>query len=191
MMYLTGTGVAQDQNRALGYFQVASELGDPLASYKLGCFYDGQYKLLKVDAERALDLKLVAANAGYALAQQDVAVRYARRGDFSQALGWLARAASEGIPEALALYASVHNGTPGVEKDPVSAAAYFRLFLAASGGTEQQREWLKAFESKLSPAQLDAADAIVTSFRAKPTALTTEALAGLTAADALIAATDP
>lgn len=186
MMYLTGSSVEQDQQRALGYFRRAADLGDPLASYKLGCFYDGQYRLLPIDDDLALKHKLVAAEAGYALAQQDIAGLYARRDDYEQALAWLERAAGQGTSDALAAYASVYNGAPGVERNPTKTAAYFRLFLARTGGSAGQREWLKTFEADLTPEQIKLALKIVRNFRPAPTPLTIEALSGMEAADRLI-----
>jgi uncharacterized protein len=188
MMYLTGSSVGEDHQRAVGYFKEAAELGDPLASYKLGCFYDGQYQLLPVDHDLALQHKLVAAEAGYALAQQDVAALYARQEDYREALVWLARAAGQGTSDALAVYASVHNGAPGIDKDPVKTAAYFRLFLARTGGSAAQREWLENFEADLTAEQLQAARKIVQSYRPAPTQLTLKALSGMEAADRLIKA---
>ena len=186
MMYLTGTDVAQDQRRAVTYFKRAHDLGDPLSSYKLGCFFDGQYELHEVDLDRALALKLIAARAGYALAQQDVARLYANRGQTEIALEWLKRAADQGTSDALATYASVYNGAAGVEKDPVKTAAYFRLYLQRTEPSEKQIAWLETFEDKLTPEQKEQVSTIVRTYRSRPTELTLEALSGLDAADLLV-----
>jgi uncharacterized protein len=186
MMYLTGTDVAQDQRRAVTYFKRAHDLGDPLASYKLGCFFDSQYQLLEVDPDRALALKLIAAEAGYALAQQDVARLYANQGQTETALEWLKRAADQGTSDALATYASVYNGASGVEKDPVKTAAYFRLYLQRTRPSEKQIAWLATFEGKLTPEQKEQVSTIVSNYRPRPTELTVEALSGLDAADLLV-----
>ncbi len=72
----------------------------------------------------ALRYKLVAAEAGYALAQQDVAVEYGRKGEVSTALTWIQKAAAQGWADALAMYASVYRGVPGVPQDRAKTAAY-------------------------------------------------------------------
>jgi TPR repeat protein len=65
MAYQTGAGVSEKPAKALEAFRRAAALGDVLASYKLGCFYDGQGgNLVQGDPEIALRHKLVAAEAG-------------------------------------------------------------------------------------------------------------------------------
>ncbi|MEO7186942.1 MAG: hypothetical protein ABIW58_00885 [Sphingomicrobium sp.] len=188
MAYQTGTGLPKSPTKALEAFRRASALGDPLASYKMGCFYAGQEgELVKTDPELALRYKLVAARAGYALAQQDAAMLYAQQGDISTALSWLERGAAQGWSGALSTYASVHNGASGVEPDPVKTAAYFKLLLQRTDASEKQRAWLTDFEKRLSPEQRKAADTIVRSYRASPTPLTVKALSGQRAAIELVA----
>ena len=186
MMYLTGTSVEQYQERAVEYFRASAELGDPLASYKLGCFYDGQYELFEVDYDLALQHKLIAAEAGYALAQQDVAGLFYRRDDVERALEWLERAVAQGTAGALSTYASIHNGALGVAKDPVKTAAYFRLFLDRVDASDKQRDWLRDFEARLTEAERSQAADIVKSFDPAPSPITLEALSGADAAKALI-----
>ena len=185
-MYLTGTSVGKDQKRAVAYFREAADLGDPLASYKLGCFYDGQYDLIEPDANLALMHKLVAAEAGYALAQQEVAGPFYRRDDLISAIKWLERAVAQGTADSLAAYASIHNGAPGVGKDPVKTAAYFRLFLQRIEGSSAQRNWLKEFEAKMTNAERKRASEIVSQYTPQPSALTLEAFSGARATKALI-----
>lgn len=186
MMYLTGTSVEQDRERAVGYFRASAELGEPLASYKLGCFYDGQYELFEVDYDLALQHKLVAAEAGYALAQQDVAGLYYRRGDVDRALEWLERAVAQGTTGALSTYASIHNGAPGTAKDPAKTAAYFKLFLQRTDASATQRKWLEDFEAGMTGAERERASQIVKHFEPAPSPITLEALSGARAAEALI-----
>jgi hypothetical protein len=186
MAYWVGEGVAKDQGKAVAYFRQAAASGDPLGAYKLGCLYDGQYGLLTRDPTKALEYKSIAANAGYALAQQDVAALYAERSDFGAALQWIKRAAAQGTAGALSTYASVYNGAPGITPDPVITAAYFRLYLDRVGGDEKQRAWLAAFEQKLMPQQRDQARTIVATYRPAPTPLTLKALSGVRAAKELV-----
>jgi len=187
MAYQTGAGLPKDSSKAFEAFRRAAELGDVLASYKLGCFYDGQGAgLVQDDPELALRYKLVAAEAGYALAQQDVAALYAAREEFESAVSWLENAMEQGWPDALATYASVHNGANGIEPDPVKAAAYFRIYIDRTDGSVQQREWLSDFERKLSPDEKRRVEEVVDSYRAAPNAITVRALSGQRAAEALI-----
>lgn len=187
MAYHTGSGVTVDQKRALGAFEKAAAMGDPLASYKMGCYYDGQGAgLVAQDAEQALKYKLIAAQAGYALAQQDVASLYARKGDMPTALLWLEKSAAQGWSDGLKVMASVYNGAPGVEPDAAKVSAYFRLFLAQSNASEMQRNWLKQFENRLSAGDKKRADEMVRDFQPRPTPLTLKALSGQRAAENLV-----
>jgi uncharacterized protein len=187
MAYQTGSGIPHDRAKALAAFRRAAGLGDVLASYKLGCYYDGQGEgLIESDPELALRYKLVAAEAGYALAQQDVAVLYARRDDLPTALTWFERAAAQGWSDALAAYASVHNGAPGVPPDRAKTAAFFRLFLSRVEPSEEQVTWLAEFEKTLSNADRERAAKIVAGYEATPTAITLKALSGQRAAEEFV-----
>lgn len=187
MAYQTGSGTAEDPKKALAAFRKAAAMGDPLASYKLGCYYDGQGAgLVAQDAGQALKYKLIAAQAGYALAQQDVGALYARRGDVPTGLAWLEKSAAQGWSGGLMTLASVYNGAPGVERDAARTAGYFRLFLAHSNPSEAQRDWLDQFEKRLSANDKKRADDLVRGFDPKPTQLTLKALSGQRAAEELV-----
>jgi len=187
MAYQTGAGLPKDPVKALEAFRRAASLGDVLASYKLGCYYDGQGgDLVDVNPDIAMRYKLVAAEAGYALAQQDVAALYAAKGEIATALAWLEKAAAQGWADALATYASVYNGAPGVPPDRVKTAAYFQLFLDRADASDEQRRWLKEFEQRMSPDERKLALEIVHSYRPAPTPLTIKALSGQRAALELV-----
>lgn len=188
MAYWTGTGVEKDQRNAVDYFRRAAAVGDPLGAYKLGCLYDGQDNMMKRDAKEALRHKKMAADAGYALAQQDVAALYAQKGDFGTAIGWLEKAARQGTSDALLAFSSVHNGAPGIEPDPVKTAAFFRLHLDRIEASSEQRVWLKTFEERLTAGQRAEAARIVATYRPQPTALTIKALRGVESAREFAAA---
>ena len=162
-------------------------MGDPLAAYKLGCYYDDQGAgLVAKDAGQALKYKLIAAQAGYALAQQDVAALYAREGDVQSGLEWLEKSAAQGWSGGLMTLASVYNGAPGIERDAAKTAGYFKLFLANSNPSEAQRNWLRKFEMGLSTDDKKRADDLVRGFHPKPSPLTLKALSGQRAAEDLI-----
>jgi len=188
MMWHTGSGVKKDPAKALDAFRRAAALGDPLGAYKLGCYYDGQGEgLVERDLDLALKYKLVAAEAGYALAQQDVGGLYARRGELRTAEAWLARAAAQGWRDALMANAAIGNGGPGLPRDQARIVAWFRLYLNRGDVRPGQREWLTTQEAKLTPEERDRADSIVKGYRPAPTALTMKALSGQRAAEALVA----
>lgn len=186
MFHHMGVGVPRDQKKALAYFRRAAAAGDPLAAYKLGCFYAGQDEVLPVDLEQALANKLVAARAGYALAQQDVGGMYMDSGDADAAELWLGRAAAQGWPDALFAYANLHNGKNGLPRDPALLVAYFELFLARRGAGAQQRAWLDERKAELTATERGRADRLVAAFRPAPTPLTIKGLSGQRAAEALV-----
>lgn len=186
MAYQTGSGVPIDHKTALKYFERATTLGDPLAAYKLGCFWDGQNDVLERDPVKALHYKLIAARAGYALAQQDVARLYVDQRDFAFARTWLSAAAAQGTSGAIMAYASLHNGAEGFAPDKAVTAAYFAILLARKVGSDEQRKWLEDFTAELSPEERRRSAAIVADYRPRPTALTIKALSGQEAAQALV-----
>lgn len=189
MAWHTGNGLPKDYGKALDAFRRAAALGDPLAAYKVGCYYAGQGEgLVALDSAAALRHKLVAAEAGYALAQQDVGTLYGHKGDMARAAAWLDKAAAQGWPGALMTYAAFYNNASSVPRDPAKTAAYFRLFLDRVGGSAAQKDWLTNFEAKMSAEQRDRAAAIIRAYRPAPTPLTIKALAGQRAAQALVAA---
>lgn len=186
MAYQTGSGVPQDRQKAFDAFRKAASMGESLASYKLGCYYDGDDALVSRDEQKALELKLVAAEAGYALAQQDVAAMYARRGETARALTWLERSAAQGWSGGIRTLASVYNGAPGIKPNAAKTAGYFRIYLTREGGSDAQRGWLAKFESRMTAKEKLEAEQIVQAFHPVPTALTIRALAGQGAARALL-----
>lgn len=182
-------GVAKDPAKALDFFRQAAAGGDPLGAYKLGCYYDGQGAgVVDDDPELALKHKLIAAKAGYALAQHDTALLYYKKGAVAEALEWLKAAADQGDAGSLMAYASVHNGGEGIAKNPVTTLAYFTLALKARGEpvSERQTQWRNDFRSKMSPAEIKEAEKIIAAWKPQPTALTVKALSGDRAAEALI-----
>lgn len=189
MAYQTGSGVSEDHGKALEAFRKSAAMGDPLASYKLGCYFEGEDTLVAKDESKALELKLVAAAAGYALAQQDVAALFARQGQPMRGLQWLQKSADQGWPDGLRVLASVYNGAAGIEPDAAKTAAYFRLYLAREGGSEPQRKWLAKFEAGMNADDKRRAEQLVRNYSPAPTPLTIKALAGQDAARWLVAAT--
>ncbi len=142
--------------------------------------------MLADDPEQALKYKLIAAEAGYALGQLDVALLYATRGEYAPAREWMGKAAAQGWPEALRAYSSIHNGVAGVARDRAMAAAYFRLYAATEEATDAQRTALADYEGSLLAQDKARADKIVANYHPEPTELTLRALSGERAAKALV-----
>jgi len=139
MIYHLGLeGVTPDPRRAFDYFRRAAEGGDPLGAYKLGCFYAGQGEsVVQADHELALRYKLRAAEAGYSLAQLDVARIYDDRGDQDLAVRWIEAAARQGDMSAM-MAALSYRSPHGARPDAARAWLYYELVLrkAASMAAE-------------------------------------------------------
>jgi len=188
MMYHWGLGTEKDTLKAKYNFQKASALGQPLAAYKLGCYYDGQGGgVVKRDLVQALKHKLVAAKAGYALAQSDVAKIYYDEGKFSNALEYLMLAVNQGNRDSIMAMASIHNSESGIEKNPAITVAYFSILLDISnGGSKEQQNWLSKFNEKLTEDEKAKRDNIIRNWRPKPNRITIDGLSGLRAAQKLV-----
>lgn len=187
MAYHVGLGVPQDHAKALAAFRQAEALGDPLGAYKLGCYYGGQGEGLVVDDPAlALKYKLVAAEAGYALAQHDVGVHFVRSDNIPLAQQWLEKAAAQGSASSLMVVSAMYNGAPGVKPDAAKTLAYRRLGQAQLPPNEKMSEWITAFADRMSPEDRQRANEIVRNYQPVPTPLTIKAKAGQRAAQALV-----
>ena len=178
MMHNSGIGTQQDRSQALAWFQKSAAANDPLGAYKLGCYYDGQGAgIIATDADQALKYKLVAANAGYARAQHDVALIYDRRGNSEEALKWWKLAGDQGLPEALFSLSRAYSAGKGTPKDLSLSYAYFKLSKVAPARN------INEMASMLSKPELEKAEKLVAAWKPQPTALTLKAFAGITAAE--------
>jgi uncharacterized protein len=111
MFYNNGLGTARDNHLAYQYFSKAAEKGNALAAYKVGCYLDGQFPgVVPIDTEQALKYKLIAAEAGYSLAQLEVGSYFGKKGDIRNAVVWWERAARQGNFSATAYLAHYFSG---------------------------------------------------------------------------------
>ncbi len=181
MMHNNGIGTEQNPRQAFAWFEKAAASNDPLGAYKLGCYYDGQGAgIVPSDANEALKFKLVAARAGYALAQHDVANLYDRQGNPEEALKWWKMAGDQGYPRALYSLSMAHSAGKGTPRDMSLSYAYFKLSKLAP------KKNVDEMASMLSRPELDKAEKLVSEWRAQPTALTLKAKTGFSAAEELL-----
>ena len=178
MMHNNGIGTQQDPRQAFEWFQKSAASNDPLGAYKLGCYYDGQGAgIVTSDSNEALKYKLIAAKAGYALAQHDVAIHYARQENFEEAVKWLKMASDQGDPEALYKLSGSYFEGKGAPKDLSLAYAYFKLSRLAP------KKIVNDMAAILSKPELEKAEKLVSEWKPQPTALTLEAKRGISAAE--------
>jgi hypothetical protein len=188
--HLGANGAKKDPQRALELFRQSAEGGDPLGAFKLGSYYDGQGGgLVQPDPELALKHKMVAAKAGYSLAQHDVAKLLYARGDAQEAVRWLEEAARQGHAESLQALASLYTGEGKVAKNMGKSLAYLVILqnsLKEKKASPKIQAWVKETRAKLTPAEIAQAEDVVRSWKVKPTPLTLQAFAGEETAKTLV-----
>ena len=178
MMHNNGIGTPQDPKQAFEWFQKATAGNDPLGAYKLGCYYAGQFPgVVPTDLIEALKYKLVAARAGYALAQHDVAILYDREGNQEEALKWWKAAGDQGNPGGLFGLSRAHSGGKGTPRDMSLSYAYFKLSKLAPGKKVNEMATI------LTKPELTKAEKLVSEWKPQPTALTLKAKRGFEAAE--------
>ncbi len=184
MMYNNGIGTQQDRRQAFEWFQKSAASNDPLGAYKLGCYYDGQGEgIVAFDPVEGLKYKLIAAKAGYALAQHDVAILYGRQENFEEAAKWWKIAGDQGDPGALYSLSGSYFQGKGAPKDLSLAYAYFKLSKVAP------KNKVNEMATILSRPELENAEKLVSEWKPQPTALTLKAKRGVSAAEELLKTT--
>jgi TPR repeat protein len=184
MMHNNGIGTQQDPRQAFEWFQKSAASNEPLGAYKLGCYYDGQGAgIVTSDSNEALKHRLVAAKAGYALAQHDVAILYDRQGNPEEALKWWKMAGDQGYPRALYSLSMAYSAGKGTPRDLSLSYAYFKLSKLAP------KKNVNEMAAMLSKPELEKAEKLVSEWSAQPTALTRKAMSGVRAAEELLKTT--
>jgi hypothetical protein len=186
MLYHLGIeGVAVDRRRALDLFRRSADGGNPLGAYKLGCYYAGQGgDVLAPDEALALRYKLIAAEAGYALAQMEVGRIYSNRGEGAQAVRWFEAAARQGDWTAL-FFAFFQVMPESPQPDRARAWLYFGVMLrtlerippdASAQDVRQLREAVAGMrqmvETGLSAADRAEGDRLLAAWRDERSAVT-------------------
>jgi TPR repeat protein len=192
MLYNNGIGVPQDARRAFAEFRAAARAGDPLGAYKLGCYYAGQFGREAVAPDEALALrwKLVAARAGYSLAQLDVAIHHARRDRWAEAFPWFTAAARQGDAQSLYNLSVLYTDGRGTERSRPHAWATFRLsqLLSRRELTDNAEAALAGIWDAMNAAERAQAERLAASFVTGPTELTRRAMSGIERAEQVAAA---
>ncbi len=182
MMYNNGLGTQKSPREALKWFQKSAASGFALAHYKVGCYYDGQGAgIVEQNMEKALGHKLKAAQAGYALAQSDVAGLYWEKKNFSESFKWIKAAADQGNAKSLYNVSMFYKDGMGVEKDPVRAYAYFKLAQLSARGTvnANAQNALDSIAKEMKAGEREQAEELVTEWKPQPTLLTQQAMDGI------------
>lgn len=190
MLYNNGVGGAdKDPQRAFEWFRKSADGNDPLGAYKVGCYYAGQFSgTVPVDEEKALAYKLVAAKAGYSLAQQDVASTYGRRGNFAEAEKWWKLAADQANEQAAYNLSVMYYKGQGVSQNLPLTYAYFKLakLISEKRVNPKAQSFLDEIAGKLTPQDIEKAESFVSGWVANPSALTVKAGSGAAALDAML-----
>ncbi|HEX8215122.1 MAG TPA: tetratricopeptide repeat protein [Allosphingosinicella sp.] len=191
MHHLGLDGAAKDSRLAFGLFTKSAAAGDPLGAYKVGCFYAGQGEGVPADPGLALKYKLIAAQAGYSLAQSDVARIYFERGDLEAALRWLQSAADQGDFGAMMAFAGLHAGGNGVARDGSKQYAYTKLAIQLIEAETEKLpgDWQQELRNEFSAEERRKGEEIVRAWKPLPTPLTRLADAGHGAATELLGKT--
>lgn len=184
MLYHIGLGVPRDYEKAFSLFQQASDGGDKLADYKLGCYYAGQGGgVVALDAAQAFSFKKKAADAGYSFAQYDVAMRFLQSGKINETLVWLRRSADQGYQPAFLGLIAVYGEDGVLERNRAeeldALLKYFKLGIDYVLDAAEIPEDLK---EGLSQEDVEAAIKQANAWTPEKTLITAKAVSGLHAA---------
>lgn len=187
MLLNNGIGTARDNAAAYKLFAEAAAAGHELAAYKVGCYLAGQFPgVVPVNEAEALKFKLRAAEAGYALAQQDVGVIYGKQRDMQNATLWWERASRQGDVPATAWLAHHLSGDSSTDK-PQGYALMLLLKDLAPGAPQQLLDHIAKVEAQLTAEDKARAGTLRTGWLTGKSPLTVKAEAGMAAAQALVA----
>ena len=182
MMLNNGIGIGKDPKAAFVWLSKAASAGEPLAHYKIGCYLGGQFEgVVPVDHAKALEHKMIAAQAGYSLAQQDVGNSFAEKGDFGEAVRWWKLAADQGFAPALYNLAIAYGKGLGAPADQVLSYVYMELSKSFSDGQISGAPQTAGgpMLGALSPADLEKAKRTIASWRLVLTPVTVRASSGM------------
>lgn len=197
MMHNNGIGTPVNPAKAFELFTAAEKSGHPLAAYKTGCYYGGQFpNFLAVNQEESLSHKLIAAQAGYSIAQHDVSILYRKLENSEQALLWINRAANQGFYLSLIHLSTLYEKGNLVKQDYYQSYKYALL-----GKREFENEYQEKIPdsyathihelAKILGEKADTAEQEARQWKSNPSALTLKARAGLSLALELVRLNQP
>ncbi|MGV8853229.1 MAG: tetratricopeptide repeat protein [Devosia sp.] len=132
-IYAKGLGVVQNDQRAAGWYQLASNNGDMLATFELALLYQDGTGVPKNRA-RAADLFAKAADAGYIPAKYNMALLHIEgiyaSPSLTTAAALMLEAATAELPEAQYDYGTMLVEGAGVAPNPAEGARYIALAAA-------------------------------------------------------------
>lgn len=182
MLFNNGIGTAKDINKAFKWFTVSANSGDPLGHYKVGCYLGGQFKdFTKIDHEKSLSHKLVAAKAGYSRAQYDVAGKYYNKKDIENSIKWLKKSAAQGHSESFrALYSFYAQGIV-MPVDHKKAYYYLKIIHkhTKQNSKDEINQKLNALKKELSQAESTEIDIAADKWKPEETSVTLRAYRGI------------
>jgi TPR repeat protein len=182
MFYNNGIGTSRNSKAAFEWFQKSAANNNPLGAYKVGCYYSGQgQEFMPVDHAKALEYKLVAAKAGYTLAQSDVAGILLSSKNVAEGIKWLKSAGDQGDFNSLATLFGLYYKGNKIPKDLPSA--YLYLNLAMKVATDEPPEKIKTIMKELIKSipqtEREKIDSFISKWEPKPSDLTIEAKRGM------------
>ena len=164
-----GKGGEGDFKQAAKWYQRSADKGFAQAQYRLGTLYERGLGL-KADPARATAWYEKAASAGNIKAMHNLAVLSANQSgsspDYTTAARWFSDAADRGLSDSQFNLAVLYENGLGVEKN--MQQAYKWLALAARNGDSEAIKRRDNLKGKLTQAELDAAEALVKTWRVKP-----------------------
>ena len=163
-----GRGMAQDNQAARQWLELAAKQNLPPAQYRLGAMLERGIGGAK-DVKRAQDLYAKAAAQGHVRAMHNMGVLSAEgaegKPDYVAAASWFRKAADFGLRDSQYNLAILYARGMGVEKNlPVSWAWFTAATAQGDIDSAQKREEIAA---RLTPTQMAAAKAMVEAYRAR------------------------
>lgn len=182
MLHNNGIGVEKSPVEAFRLFQKAAENGDALGHYKVGCYFSGQFgeiDSITLSKDKAFEHKLIAAEAGYLLAQNDIAAIYYRDGDISKTIKWLQKAGEQGHVQSLSNLFSLYQAADSALKN--DKHAYLALLKIESLIPKDQRLAKLKFEleNKLKKTDIEQINSLMDDWKPSVTPLTQQAQQGI------------
>ncbi len=161
-IYARGLGVAQNAERAAGWYQLASRNGDHLATFELGMLYQEGVGVPR-NRERAAELFQSAADAGYMPAKYNMALLHVEgiyaEPNLTLAASLMREAAEAELPEAQYDYGVMLLEGAGVAPDLAEGARFIGL-AAEQGLISAQIDYATLFYLGQGVAQDIAASAL-------------------------------